>query len=603
MKLLIFVLLVFFISSCNKKLGEAPEISSQRASKVILSQCIDCHQEYSKLRDIDFISKGYIVPGEPEHSLLFAVLKGSNTGAQESMPPKTTLSGDDLTAISEWIKNIDKSQLPSLNSNVLSKVEASNKLTDLEMYYRCYGQFVRQRPAPNDPLLEKIHQNNFTGIQACAELINQVTIDNNGIISSDIGKEILRTFQAFHRSFFSELNLYNNDEQWGNFEIYDPGNLAASFSYSLFKNDEKFSNIFKGTITHELVRKSSTSPKYYVFPFQERSPDPIKLDQFKFGSGKEIVEDQYPTWNINRISTGDIVGVRKIPENRDVIPRVVDTRKGLRDVRGQKEYLVNQDIRKGHGGGILGNPMYLLLNLKMEIGESSDGGKNVPRKWSTAVFKDLFCRNLPVVQLKHAKKYVIENSNLSFRSKANCVQCHVSMDGAAGLVRDFQINYSVDSGLGSYTQTTHLRRNPSTLQWDEKYFGEGDKDFHLRPAIGLFSYQSTDHIYYEKQIESLDEFGSFISKQPDLYRCMVKRYVYFLTGINVDLENDLIDTDFHQYMTKLIRDLASNFQKHQSMKQLLIEIMGTPLYQDRLYLSYLSSSASAEGKKEKYEHQ
>ncbi len=588
-------LILLGLVGCQELPQKTPSISSVDAAKVLKNRCLDCHRDYQNFKDEDFIKRGLVVPGKPQSSFLYASLRNSDSGAEQTMPPKEAgdpLSPEEVLALKKWIEKIKVPEVKVVELETFSK--GGDLLSEAEIFSRCYGQWLRSPLPRHHTLLKKIEEGKLSGVQACKVLLNKASLEKEAIVNSDEGRKLIQTFQSLHRSWFSELNLYNTDEQWGNFEIYDPGNLAAYFTYSLFHSKKDLASIFRGKTSYELIRKSDARREYFIFPYQETSAKPLKLKNFSFGSGEEKGEDVYPPWKIRPIPTGEIVGIRPAPKKRDILPTMVDTRKGQKEFHGQRVYHLNQDIRLGRGGGILGDPLFLLLNMKMEIGKASDGGKRIPRKWATSIFKDFMCRDLPVVPIPRAKKYIRKDSPLSFRQKASCVQCHMSMDGIAGLIRNFEVNYSVDSGLGRYIQTSHIRARKSTKTSATPILGDGDEKYSLEPARGLLAFQSRSGLYYEREVASLEELGDFIAESSDFYQCMSKRYLYFLTGINLDLDGKDLSSGHERVLWQFNQKLALRLQDHQSLRQLIEDIISSPLYRDRHYLQNMKNEKQRE---------
>ncbi|MCR9205368.1 MAG: hypothetical protein NXH75_12370 [Halobacteriovoraceae bacterium] len=568
----VFVFLIFFtVSSCVKNNYKNPPISNEQAAKTLSARCLDCHQDYQYYKDQDFINKGLIIPGAPFSSPLYATLNGNKSGTLGSMPPKQDLSNEEISSIEDWIKSV-KPQ--TINLTKLEKFKTpKHALSEEAILSRCYGQWVRDRLPSQHPLLLKVKNKVLTGSQACGELLKNAFLNQENKVLKSEGREILKSFQTLHRSFFSELNFYKTDENWGSFELYDPGNLAAFFTYGLFKSDFVFKELFLGKKAFELLRQAShTKRDFLIFPNQDIKTKPLKKKDFQFGSGKEISEGQYPVWNIRGASTGSLIGVSPVPFERDTVPRLVDVRKGLRNVRGQNEFKIDKDIHHSEGGGLLGSPLYFILNLKLETGVMSDGGKRIPRHWVASIFKDFLCRELPVVPLTHSNKYRKKKSKHTFRTGSSCVQCHATLDNLAGLVRNLQINYSVDQGIENFLQTSHIRAVKSTVTSETALLGEGQKDYGYTKPEGRFVFKSSNGILYDRSIESLDQLGEAIIATPDLYRCMTKRYLYFLTGINASMLEDSSAPLIDQYYYTLNVKLAENLMRHQSLHKTVLEI-------------------------------
>lgn len=578
----LFLLKIILVVSCVKNNYKDLPISHKKASKILNTRCLDCHQDYQNYKDQDFIVKGLIVPGEPFSSPLYAILNGNNSGTQGSMPPKQNLTPEEVQSIEDWIKGV-KPQ--TINLSKLKKFENPNTpLSEEAVLSRCYGQWVRNKIPINHPLLLKVKKGELSGSQACGELLGYAKLDQENKTLSKEGREILKSFQTFHRSFFSELNFYKTDENWGSFELYDPGNLAAFFTFGLLKDNIVFKDLFLGKKAFELLREKPKEKRdFLIFPNQDVLPNPLKKKDFTFGSGKEIKDGFYPVWKTKGASIGPLIGVSPIPYGRDTVPRLVDVRKGLKDVKGQNEFKVDQDIHHSEGGGILGSPLYLLLNLKLETGVMSDGGKRIPRHWVASMFKDFLCRELPVVPLSYSDQYKKKKSKHTFRKGSSCVQCHATLDTLAGLIRNVQINYSVDQGVKNFLQTSHIRAVTKRLPADDSLLGEGHKDFGYTNPEGRFVFKSSNGILYDRKVGNFDELGEVIVSTPDLYRCMTKRYLYFLTGVNASMQEDPTAPLIDQYYYTLNVKLAESLMRHQSLQKTILEIVETPAFKDKYF--------------------
>ncbi len=79
------------------------------ANLVFKQKCSSCHPSFANFTEAQWIASGNIVPGNPEQSLVFSVLKNSNVGGAESMPPAMTLLDVELQAIRNWIFNVSSS--------------------------------------------------------------------------------------------------------------------------------------------------------------------------------------------------------------------------------------------------------------------------------------------------------------------------------------------------------------------------------------------------------------------------------------------------------------------------------------------------------------
>ncbi len=80
-------------------------------STILKKNCVPCHAgDIASFTEEQLVSQGYVVPKNPDGSLLYERLNGSNAGGglQEDMPKgEAPLSSNDLATIRSWINQID----------------------------------------------------------------------------------------------------------------------------------------------------------------------------------------------------------------------------------------------------------------------------------------------------------------------------------------------------------------------------------------------------------------------------------------------------------------------------------------------------------------
>jgi hypothetical protein len=88
--------------------GAGPEGSNNflAASEVFYNKCSGCH-DYHTLSEADFVSFGLALPGDPAGSSIYYRLVGSaGPGSPKNMPSVGSISGAEVTIISDWIMGI-----------------------------------------------------------------------------------------------------------------------------------------------------------------------------------------------------------------------------------------------------------------------------------------------------------------------------------------------------------------------------------------------------------------------------------------------------------------------------------------------------------------
>lgn len=586
-KLFLLVLLIpialYFVS--NNSLHVTSFNYNPKSHKdVFEAKCIKCHS-YLKESDEYLTSMGYLRPGSPEKSMIYRYLKGANVGGPESMPPKHSFNNDELNLIKNWILNIRKVK----NSNILvdSHINSKNPLSNIQLLNRCAIQFTNLPIHHVDKkLLEEVKSKTLTGEQACMVVLSKASLNENGILNnpSDIGINILTNFQKIHNNWFNEWNFFTSMSTWGTFEVLDPGSMGFFFTRSLFDNDFQLKNIFKGNDAFEGVRSSKYKQEYLQYKFKEESR--YKVSEYRFIYGLSNKEGEYKQWNPKRVNSGRLMGVSKVPINRDVLPIMVNSKDNQEEIRPAQEIRINKDIHRGLGGGILGSENYVNLNLGQELGTSMDGGRIIPRRWSSAIVKELLCRDLPVVSIDIARKYVQPKSSLSFRKKASCMACHSTMDNMSYLVRNVEQGYSADAGGDGMIHSTHLRvYNADSALAPEAFAPDKDSKFHLRPASGRFVYRDVYGKDFDIKVESLDALGELIGELDDFYLCTAKKYLNFLTGTNIDMSifssNNLSKKE--RYYKSLLEKTAQKMKSTGKLRNGIENLVKSEVYKSRSF--------------------
>ncbi|MCB0363633.1 MAG: hypothetical protein KDD35_12980, partial [Bdellovibrionales bacterium] len=250
---------------------------------------------------------------------------------------------------------------------------------------------------------------------------------------------------------------------------------------------------------------------------------------------------------------------------------------------------------KTYGGGVLGSPAFIFNTLaKRNI--KTNGELDMHRRWSVAVMTDLLCRDLPAIRLGDGSPYLVKNPDAApFRKMNSCLQCHSTLDRAAGVVRSLS---GVNAASGAFCNQAVKSKSDNRLyrinfpmvvhDWPTKASSGPvwpdlkDVDYYQRPSQGVLYYRSYDGKLINIGVSNLDEMGSALANTNDLYVCAAKRYYNMMTGISVSLSdiNDpfnpigLSEEDlFHRNQ---VIDLGLKLKKHQSLRELIRQIISLP---------------------------
>ena len=215
-----------------------------------------------------------------------------------------------------------------------------------------------------------------------------------------------------------------------------------------------------------------------------------------------------------------------------------------------------------------------------------DDGEAMHRSWGEAVFKDLLCRDLPVVRSQDAISFVRENSDIPFRQGISCMQCHSSMDGLAKAVSNTSIvraDTTGDRNIGLSTAHVYKHETTEAPLWEEV---DRDPDHYRRPlSIHFYFRSAVDGRLHDRKFSSLDELSRYIvNNVEDFYTCAAKRYFNFFTGINVplfdqgDLSNRIDLSPEMEYYHSMVLELGKDFRQDRNLYTLIEKIIASDTF-------------------------
>jgi len=446
---------------------------------------------------------------------------------------------------------------------------------ELKRYNRCYAQFTRAAMPSNDARVPLIKAKTWTGVQACMDLLKKAQLNTSGRIKSNSngdsdleGMQILSTFQKFHMSWFSNHSWADsasnlNSYYRGTYDLFYSGEPALLMTNALFNTNVPYSTVVTSDNAYEAIRSNPSNNVYSRSVYSKYE---------YFGTKSERLE-----WSpAERIEVGNIIGIK--PMNSDEVPYLYDVKAS------------NAEYKLPSGGGVLGSNPFFMLNQGRDILAKTNGGAGTYRRWSKYVYKDVLCREIPVIRSADVTflRQKLPTSALPFRNGNSCLQCHFSIDGLAGAVRNKTVTRT-----GKDLQTAALTNvhslvvhNYSPTEAPENFLEKSDEDlnFYKRPATANLVFRTFEGVFYNKQVTGVEEAGRALSELDDLYVCAASRYYRFLTGVNVEIR-DFTDTmspvmdstDEIKYRDLVIK-LGKNLKKHQSLNKMIEEIIASPLY-------------------------
>ncbi|MDZ4660736.1 MAG: hypothetical protein SGJ18_03870 [Pseudomonadota bacterium] len=471
-----------------------------------------------------------------------------------------------------------------LSNSALGQDRSREPLSELALFSRCYAHLTQKSLPLSHPLRAQVKAGTLKAVDACMRVINGVqliaTQPNEGSLvnSNDEAKQVLLNMNDFHRSWFPNDNIMKAIPFLEDFNyqpyIHDEQEAGLHVTRVLLTNGLRFSEIVTGNSAMEALRSIGPSP------YDRNALNGDKLQQWSTSvpnAGATRVN-----WNPPLVQTGELLGVRRLSLNTEKINLVTNSLDGTEVANRYFGSPGPLRPNEAHGGGIIGTPSYLLLNLGRPDTGASDGGLVMNRRWAKAVYSDVLCRELPAVRITDATpliQTVVTALTPPFRKAGSCMSCHSSMDGMASVARN--ISYATNSYV-LFGGTVHTRKWAAT-QPAENGFVDADSSYFQRPTNGKLYYRSYNGNLIDRQVSSLATLGEALSETEDLYVCTAAKYFQFFTGIKVNLQ-DPGDTSLPALSSseKSYRDivikLGLDLKNSQNLKALIQSIFSSDLY-------------------------
>jgi hypothetical protein len=447
-----------------------------------------------------------------------------------------------------------------MGASALDLTISQRKLSPIELFNRCYTHLTQAHLALSHPLRASVIAGTVTPIDACMQVLGEANLGAAGTVASmkTVGSlneslAVLRTFSDFNHTITDNPEIENSVPESADYRMsrlfFDEGEFGLHFTRALFTSGVSVSDIVKLPVGLEALRDvgSVASVTSYVaaVPFTITMPT---------------------------VQTGKFIGVRLMTANAE--------KTNLTKTFGGNTYIIHHS----DGGGVLGTPAYLLSNFGRRLDETMDGGVKMPRRLARAIYKDLLCRDVPVIRQSDAVPYVqatVTATTPPFRTAPACMQCHASMDPMAATARNF--SYRVDYHNPNTTNAVHLFKSPAALP-PETGVVNADPDFYQRPSNGRLFFRSYDGTLIDQPVDSIAALGSAIANTNDFYACVASRYYKFFTGITANLQDAgdpalpaMTSGDLF-YRNEVIR-MGNNLKSSQNLQTLIREIMSSDVYQ------------------------
>lgn len=472
--------------------------------------------------------------------------------------------------------------LITANQNKEIVVDKDQYLSGTNLYRRCYQLLLRYPLAIDSEVIKQIEAGTIDAEDACVQMVTLSVLNEDGelknpSLSSFENQRLMATFNLLHQSWFEAYSFSFSGENFGTGEYSDFEQMGYAFSNILFRN-KKVTSILKGTELYQPVR------------------DKVNKNEFLLTRNAHL--GNFVPWNYISLYYNDDSPMQgQIPQAPRGLLRGVSidtTPFYLKKFFIQYEKFSENTttaLKRHFGGGLLGNSTYLLLNLGDKVGMIQDGNVRIPRRWTKAVFKDILCRNLPVLSESDAKKYVSPKADYTFSRAETCVQCHATTDQFSGGIRDIQGGVNTYAGLDYDKGTKELEKNGkigfSFLRsvHESKLLKKEDYSYAFAEPTGRLRMRDFNGTELDEPYVNLEDLGEKISGLDDFYLCQTRRYFKFLTGIDIEtdpliLHNTILKQQDKIMLTQLY-SWAMDLKKNQQLKSVLEQMIRSPYFRHK----------------------
>ncbi len=504
----------------------------------------------------------------------------------------------------------------SLNSKTID-IEL-DQMSAPEIYERCYAKLLNKPvPQDNSVLIGLSSKPIQDAENACENLLNLAefdsTTDQIQNKNGEEAKEILKTFQLLHNSWFSSKVIL--DDSPIQKLLYDVDEPANYWTRALFRPNTRVDSVLLYnkslksirsrpdllTKSHYQVRTFFSYPNNIIGVTRSDLDILLRVSFIKDMSLVKIKDatidgrnyDYIDVPNENISQFGDLIGITDQPPL--IIPRLLfplsnNSKIDINLLNPLGGFNYNIDIHKHDGGGILGSNVYAFKNSNLNRGSKAKGYDIIDRRFASRVFEDLLCYQLPILSPQDVIVY--PNSIYPFQRNRSCMQCHATIDEFAMMQRNY-IFISNSSFTGSFLKPTStpipMAQDPSPI--GAQFFARqklpsdpSSTDFAFSPPAGTLDFRTFSGSRVRANITSFEDVGKILSQQDDFYTCTAKKYYKYFTGIDVQL-GSIAKTPLEQqhldFVSKLGNELKNSSQ--QSTKELIVKIFKSKAFQSRNY--------------------
>lgn len=496
----------------------------------------------------------------------------------------------------------------ALAAMLLFSIAKGQTLSEGALFNRCYSHLTGHPVPIGNAQMAQVKAGTLKALDACSAILDKTDLDVSGplVNRGDLeARRVLSNFNSFHRSWFSantveQIQDFNNEISNGTTDIYDSTEPALAITRAVFMRGARYSEVMTYDAGLHAIREQNEAVRSYFgwtvnFPGRRTYGNNTILDQniinYRGPAGFTGGSDGSILLGMPKIEVGDLVGIRRKTEFF-AVPNVSLEPLG-RDFRGsdQPALSYNYNFYQTMGGGVLGMPIYILLNYGQARAVHSDGALKLPRRWAQTNMQSFMCASLPALRESDVAQFVVGNSSVPFRNSTSCVMCHANLDQMASTLRNTVMGNSDFAqlsltGAGAKTALM-LPRYHADLGAYTAWSSEPVPNYHRTAPTGKLYFRSMTGELVNRSVNNVAEMGQAMAETKDLYYCAAKRYFEYFTGISVSMydrtnpANASLNASLSDEAVadrKFVEGLGEELRTTQSVRQMMKKIMSSSYY-------------------------
>ncbi len=401
-----------------------------------------------------------------------------------------------------------------------------------------------------------------------------------------------------------QIQDYSEESSIGTMDIYDSTEPGLALTRAMFTRSARYSDVL--TLARGLhgMREENPSLKNMLgwtvsYPGRLISGNDTKaaenLYHFRRLAGPfEVNSDRSNSIfkTLPKIEVGELVGIRQTTESATIPNVSLSPLSTDRPGHQQGGLNFSFDMFKTFGGGILGSPIYFMLNYGHGKGVLANGTTKVPRRWAESSMSTFLCADLPALRESDVKKYVVGNSSTPFRNASSCVMCHATLDPMAYTARNLIVANS-DFFVFASGSRKHAKMSLHVVGYRPEiasvtgWPSEPVANFHRQVPTGRLFFRSMTGQLVDKPLSGIASLGTAMTQTKDYYYCAAKRYFEFFTGIRVPLydRTNPVNAGLNQKLSPaamedrlFVEELGEELSRTQSVRTLIKDILGSKYY-------------------------